>query len=475
MKRLSCSAKERAQLLEIAQQAAFGLVKESAGPNAEGEALAKAYLDYFRRYQSSSLGDKALYQAALAYEKVGNDKLATQVKLKLIKVFPKSKLARETLFAMAAERENAVDVKRAKKLFELFAGRYAEDDRAPVAWLKVAKFSTALGDELAAQKAYGKVGTSYASHPQAHLAAIKSCEPLEKEIEEYRKDGFKPSKKRAELLDKCYAAWLSQKLYRTRDADLRCYVLTRRAQLYRDALNNLARAQGYQKDADVVWQSIAENIASKRIRCSDARAEIGFRELEPAFQSFRKLSLSPLDPSSSRAIALFQASLGVVTERRDGLLKRYREITALGSETWSVAAAYRAGAVLKQSVDKLLQAPIAASLQLSEDDEAMVRDGLREKAAPLRELALSRFQDCLEVSRALAVGGTWVEKAIDALAQMSPLNYGETQERWIRPERLKNEASVLRIFSKASDGALKALNVLEVKGIRTRSAEGVSP
>ena len=156
----------------------------------------------------------------------------------------------------------------------------------------------------------------------------------------------------------------------------------------------------------------------------------------------------------------------MVTERRDELLRRYQQITALGSETWSVASAYRAGEVLAQSVEKLLKAPIAKSLDLSEEDEEMVRDGLREKAAPLRALALSRFEDCLEVSRTLAVGGVWVEKARDALGRMSPLNYGKTQERWQRSEQSKTATSILRLFRKEPSGSLKPIEVLEVKGRR---------
>ena len=367
---------------------------------------------------------------------------------------------------MAADYENSVQVKKALKLFERFAKGYPEDERAPVAWLKVAAFSRALGEKEGAQKAYAKVGSDYVSHPQAHLAAINACRSLELEIEDYRKDGFKPSKKRAELLDKCYARWLSKKEYRVRDADLRCYVLTRRAQLYQSVLNNSARAAGYQKDADVVWQSIAENVSSERRRCSDVRAEIGFRGIESTFRKFASLKLSPLDPTNAKAIKVFQASLAVVTSRRDVLLREYQKLAALGSETWSVAAAYRAGEVLMQSVDKLLSAPIASSLALSEDDEALVREGLREKAMPLRELAKSRFQDCLAVSRALAVGGDWVDKARGALAKMNPLGFGESREKWLRPKSSQDAGGVLRLFEKMSDGILKSIDVLEVRGVR---------
>jgi len=141
-----------------------------------------------------------------------------------------------------------------------------------------------------------------------------------------------------------------------------------------------------------------------------------------------------------------------------------------------VAAAYRAGAVLQQSVEKLLRAPIAAALQLSEEDEAMVRDGLREKAAPLRELALSHFRDCLEVSRALAVGGLWVDKARNALAKMSPLNYGATQERWQRPEGTSHRLGILRLFRSQASGAFEALDVTQVKGLGTESiSKGATP
>lgn len=466
MKTLNCSAKERRVLQEIAQQAAFGLVKENAQKNEDSVAVAKSYLDYFRRYSSSSLGDKALYHAALAYEKAGDPKQAVKIKFKLIKKYPKSDLARETLFVMAADYENSVQVKKARKLFEHFAKGYPEDERAPMAWLKVAAFSRALGEKEGAQQAYEKVSRSYVSHPQAHLAGINACKSLELELEDYRKDGFKPSKKRAELLDKCYARWLSTEEFRTRDTDLRCYVLTRRAELYQSVLNNPARAAGYQNDANVVWQSIAENVASERRRCSDVRAEIGFRSIESAFQKFDSLKLSPLDPTSARAIKLFQASLVAVTSRRDILLREYQKLSALGSETWSVAAAYRAGEVLMQSVDKLLTAPIASSLDLSEDDEALVREGLREKAMPLRELAKSRFLDCLAVSRALAVGSAWVEKARGALAKMNPLGFGKSREKWIRPQQSQSSGSVLRLFQTMSDDIFKSVDVLQVRGMR---------
>ncbi|MBT6492746.1 MAG: tetratricopeptide repeat protein [Deltaproteobacteria bacterium] len=466
MKSLSCSAKERKALQGIAQQAAFGLVKERAQKNEDPVSVAKSYLDYFRKYSSSSLGDKALYHAAIAYEKAGDSKQSAKIKFKLIKKFPKSELARETLFAMAADYENSVQVVKARKLFERFATSYPEDERAPVVWLKVAAFSRALGDKRGAQRAFEKVGSDYVSHPQAHLAGVNACKPLEMELEDYRKDGFKPSKKRAELLDKCYARWLSKPEFRTRDADLRCYVLTRRAQLYGSVLNNQARASGYQKDADVVWQSIADNVASERRRCSDVRAEIGFRGIESGFKKFGSLKLSPLDPTNAKAIKIFKASLAVVTSRRDVLLREYQRLAALGSETWSVAAAYRAGAVLMQSVDKLLTAPIASTLALSVEDEQLVREGLREKAMPLRELAKSRFEDCLAVSRALAVGGDWVEKARGALAKMNPLGFGKSREKWIRPEQSEAAGGVLRLFKQMSDGMFKNVDVLQVRGVR---------
>ena len=207
-------------------------------------------------------------------------------------------------------------------------------------------------------------------------------------------------------------------------------------------------------------------MASERRRCSDVRAEIGFRGIESGFKKFGSLKLSPLDPTNAKAIKIFKASLAVVTSRRDVLLREYQRLAALGSETWSVAAAYRAGAVLMQSVDKLLTAPIASTLALSVEDEQLVREGLREKAMPLRELAKSRFEDCLAVSRALAVGGDWVEKARGALAKMNPLGFGKSREKWIRPEQSEAAGGVLRLFKQMSDGMFKNVDVLQVRGVR---------
>lgn len=465
MKRLGCSRKERAQLALVAEQAAFGLLKQSA-EDAKAGGVAQGYLDYYDRYPSSQLADDALYHAALAHEENGEHAAATKVRLKLVKNHPTSKLARETLFSMAAADENALEFVMARKLFSHFAKSYPTDDRAPVALLKVAQFAEALGDHDRAQRAYERVGVGHPDHPQAHLAGLKACGKLERELEAYRQDGFAPPAGRAKLLDKCYARWLSQESYRTRSPDLRCYVLTRRAQLYGGVLNNSTRGAAFQRDAQVVWQSIANNISATRHKCSNVRAEIGFRKLEQKFTELRRLQLSELNPTSARAIELFQASLGVVTQRRDELLREYQALVALGSETWSVAAAYRAGEVLLESVNKLVRAPIAVSLKLNDEDESLVREGLRDKAAPLRQLAYGQFRACLEVSQALGVQNAWVVKARAALAKLEPQIHGKTQERWLRPNVAQPGAGVLRLLRLDELKNVVTFNVPEVRGVR---------
>ncbi|MEO0336607.1 MAG: hypothetical protein AAF202_09435, partial [Pseudomonadota bacterium] len=115
-------AQLKSQVAEIVQQAEMKVIQRESG-DVSSASYASNLLKMASKYKGSTLGDKALYEAFLAF-KAKKDPQAYDVGTELALKHKKSKYALQVITEMGQMALSSADFKRAALFFELFYERY---------------------------------------------------------------------------------------------------------------------------------------------------------------------------------------------------------------------------------------------------------------------------------------------------------------------------------------------------------------
>ncbi len=141
---------------EIVKQAEYRRLQDQVGDPKSRE-YAKKLLSFAAKYQGTSLGDQALYEAFVSFKKK-KDPQAYEPGEQLLVKHADSKYAKEVVGAMGEMALNTADYKRAAKYFETFARKYPADPLAKDLMKNAASMRELMGDYKEAAENYQTVG-----------------------------------------------------------------------------------------------------------------------------------------------------------------------------------------------------------------------------------------------------------------------------------------------------------------------------
>lgn len=145
----------KSQIEEILTQAEMRLVQKDSG-DADGSGYASNLLKLASKYKGSSLGDKALYEAFMAY-KSKKDPRAYEVGTELALKHKNSKYALPVITDIGKLALDSADYKKAALYFELFFERFPRKSESKDLILSAAQMRELLGDYKIAAEDFGKV------------------------------------------------------------------------------------------------------------------------------------------------------------------------------------------------------------------------------------------------------------------------------------------------------------------------------
>ncbi len=144
---------------EVVRQAEYRKVQNVAGDPKNREYAARL-LGFASKYQGTSLGDQALYEA-FSSMKAKKDPAAYGPGEQLLEKHADSKYAKEVVSAMGSMALNTADYRRAAQYFEIFIHKYPKDESSPSLLKNAAILREAMGDFKEAAQNYRELGTGF--------------------------------------------------------------------------------------------------------------------------------------------------------------------------------------------------------------------------------------------------------------------------------------------------------------------------
>jgi multidrug efflux pump subunit AcrB len=118
-------------------------------------------------------------------------------------------------------------------------------------------------------------------------------------------------------------------------------------------------------------------------------------------------------------------------EARDALIQEYKKVVEFGVPEWGLAALFHIAEAFKDSVDKLLAAPIpvkVAGYKLTPDDKKQLRDQLKAMTPEIEEQAVEAYRLCVNKANELGVYNKWSNRARKRLQELRPEEYQPVEE-----------------------------------------------
>jgi tetratricopeptide (TPR) repeat protein len=439
-KKLACGDEDRQKFAKIEESSSFLLVKTEYEDKKRYVAAANAYLQFYKDYPKSEFADDAVYNAAVNYD-LGNrlDK-ANETRKFLVDKLPDSPLVPDTLYNIALSYERIVDFENAAQNFELFARRYPDDKRSKDAVYNAGLYRATLRDYAGGKNGRELFIKKYPGDPEVHNVFFSICEMLEEEAENLEAAQKAGKANQNAALQKwteahdCYEKFVKNPLYARADQDLVCHAQFRRGEIMRQKTNY---DKGYADQKKLLlgnwpqWKKAAGGV-DKLPRCAAAIAEIEFRDLDPRMKKYKDITLAEFNPATEAAVKRFKASVASKIKERDELVGQYRAVAEIGVAEWALASLYDIGELYRDSIQKLLEAPIPDKIQgqkLSAEDKQIARDQLKNEAAPIEESAVEAYRLCVQKANELGVYNKWSVRALDQLNKLRPEEYPLVTER----------------------------------------------
>ncbi|MEZ0311217.1 MAG: tol-pal system YbgF family protein [Myxococcota bacterium] len=482
--KLACGDAEKAKFARIEEQSTFSLIKSEYEEKKNYVTAAKAYMQFYEKFPTSEFADDAVYNASINYDLANRADQANQVRRFLVEKLPDSPLVPETLYNIAQSYERIVDFDNAAQYLELFAQRYPTDKRSKDALYNAGIYRATLGDIAGSKKDRDAFIKAYPSDDEVANIAFSQCEAYENQA---RTIEAKNHGKRSQAADKqwieahdCYFAYIRNQSYARKSVDHLCVAQFRRGEVMRK-VNNKSGAE--ETDTFVLrnWPGWQRQVDKKELAgCAEGVAKLKFQALDEDVKAYKAMKIALMNPTNDAAIKKFQDSIAEKVRARDKLVKQYTDIVTIGTAEWGLASLFQIGELYKDSVDKLVNAPIPNMISgqpLTDEQKGMLRGELKSKAAPTEEQAVEAYRVCVQKANDLGVYNKWSVKAFDQLQKLRPLEYQPVTERFAKLD-LSDKLEVVRSGVIVPDGeSYKNVNIAlqggaVPEGEQTKAASG---
>ena len=327
----------KSQVRQIIQQAELKLVHNQAGGFSSKD-YAGSLLKMASKYKGTSLGDKALYEAFLAFKR-NKDKRAYETGTTLVLKHKKSKYALGVITDMGQMALNSADFKRAALYFELFHERYPRKKESKDLLRSAAQMRSLMGDYKVASKDYLK-------------------------LKNYTE---------AARMDFQGGYWTS-------------------------LVRSSHRASGIWSK---YWKGLAQyrmrglRFAKQSLTAATKYSGSDPEQREAAAHALYLLSMDRLEQYKKIQIKLGQEAQAV-NDKAGGLKSlesKLNQVIKFGNGRWTIAALYGLGQSYKEFSDFLIKAPIPKGL--SKSDRKVYKSAIAKQAKTYSKTANNYFKQCI--------------------------------------------------------------------------------
>lgn len=379
----------------------FKLADELAAKG-DYDGAAKKYIELVAEAPKHEFADKALNNAAVAYEKTRRFDSALRLYERIFQEYPASPLAPTALFRVAVNAENSYDF-----------------DKAVQSYQKLVKDYPASKDREAALFNAGRLLEGQQRYPQAAQAFLRYAEYFPR-AEDAPKNTY-----RAALIYEKMKDWKGE--IRALDEFLNKYRKNdSQSELRVDAKKRIGDAWqklGNDTEAQHAYESAATEFDRRKLKpdanpiATEAAAQARFQLAEYEFKEFDRLKIG------GRGKAL-EHSFATKTRAVKRINDAYAQVFKYKRLEWTLAALFRRGYALERFAGTIIETPIPPEVKRL-GDEAVVsyQDQLAQQTVVLEDKAVESYAATLVEARKNHISNTWTKRTLESLNRFRPKEY----------------------------------------------------
>jgi TolA-binding protein len=348
---------------------------------------------------ASKFMDKALYNAALAYQNAKHWNSAARVfeRIATEPHFAGSQYREDSLFYMAENNRKFFAFDRSVGLYAALASSFPKSERAPYALFQAARLLEMQGNFKEAVTMYRKYMTDFSTRDDAAQALYNVGRIFER-----------TGDKNAEI-----ATWREfiTRYNAAPGADGKIVEATLR-------LGDLHKAKNDWKDAERYYQQTIDEAARRKIpegsMAAAAPAKARFELVENDFRRYERMKLSGSTANQGKILAAKRQML-------NDLEAKYVEVFQYKAFDWTVASFVRVGYLYQLFAQMLYDAPDPPGL--SDEDMDLFRTQIEEQAIKWENIAIERYAVAVAKARELKIVNEWSQRALKELNTYKPAEY----------------------------------------------------
>ncbi|MBN2361419.1 MAG: tetratricopeptide repeat protein [Deltaproteobacteria bacterium] len=327
------------------------------------DSAARLYERVFREYPKSELADKALFLVALKSEQAFDFAKAIENYLKLVHEYPESPDRANAQFNAALALENTQDYQRAASEYERYASMFADREDAPETFYRAGVVHEKRGDEAAMVATFQKFIRKYQRDPRQSDRVLEAL---------------------VKIADHYYSS------------------------------NQLKEAKSY-------YEQAVREFANRRLSTASVggynAAKARFFLVEMTLPAYEGMKIQGTGKQQQKALKDKAEKLQVVEDL-------YREVLNYKQIEWSLAALYRMGYVYENLAETLLKAECPKDVKrLGQEycDEYTVQ--IEDQAAKLEEKIVPAYELAFKEAKNAKVINDWTKRTLEGLNKYRKAEY----------------------------------------------------
>jgi TolA-binding protein len=376
---------------------------------AEGknDEAAKKYIQLVDEEPRHEFADKALNNAAVAYENTRRFDSALKLYERIYREYPSSTLADSALFRVAVNAENSYDF-----------------DKAVASYQKLVKDYPASKDREAALFNTGRLLEGQQRYPEAAAAFLRYAD-LFPNAEDAPKNQYRAAiiyEKQGDSKGEVRALQEFVRKFSNKPGQVELVV---------DAYRRMGDAQaklGNEREAQRAWAQAANEFDRRKLQpdthplAADAAAYGRFQLAEEELKKFDRLKIGGRGKALERSFTAKRNAVKTVNEA-------YARVYPYKRLEWTLAALYRRGYALERFANTIIETPVPPEVKrLGEEAVVVYQDQLAQQTTALEEAAVESYAATLAEARKNRISNEWTRRTLEALNRFRPKEYPVLKE-----------------------------------------------
>jgi len=357
---------------------------------------AEAFMTVVDKDPKMSFADKALQNAAVAFQKEKHFDSAAQVYQRIVSDYPESIFVEGALLQLAENARKFYDFGRAVNTYQALRSRFPGSEHNAYSLHTSAILLEAEGRYEEAAGAYEEFSRTFPTDPEAGPVLFKAARLNEK------------------LGDRREAIRLYQLFVQEYGSDQKMSEkvvesISRAADIYRTEGN----IREWDKAAQVVIREFAARGLQPDTPVAEYPARAQFMLIEPKFEKYETIAFTGSLRSQGKKVQAKEKLLGE-------LVNDYSLVLPYTAMEWTTASFYKIARIYELFADALFRAEIP---EMSVEEMDIYQTQIEDAASGYLDMAQKRYAQMIEQARTLKIANKWTQKAREAMNKYRPQEF----------------------------------------------------